>query len=61
VHLKVTSEQFIYMSFGSEVVITRSNRMKERVKAMAGLAILQNKSMSHHLQLPMLCGFVGSQ
>jgi len=36
-HLIVTYGQFMYMSFGSEVVVARFNRRKERVDKMAGI------------------------
>ena len=33
-HFRVTSGQFIYMSFGSKVVVARFNRREKRVETM---------------------------
>jgi len=38
-HLIVISAQIVFMSFGSEVVVTRFNRRrKERVNTMTGIS-----------------------
>ena len=42
-HLRVTSGQFIYMSFRSEVVITRFNRRKERVNTISVISHFTKK------------------
>ena len=40
---RVTSGQCICMSFGSEVMVTRFNRRKERVNTMTGISLTDSR------------------